>query len=310
METNKKTNSESANAGKNGFKKMNVLVNALPGNISELIAREVLKQEDMYLIRSSLTGEGVISDLGGSYGLDNIFIHLDEPMAHEGALEALNIQYQDQGGFITVDFAAPRVKGQPSPAKGNAKLYCSLMNPFVMGATTTTDDISEIKKMVVDSGNIAVYAPNFAAHVVIFQDMLQYAANKYPGALNGYLSKLIESHQASKKDTSGTMRAVIKDLQKLGVEANEDQIVMIRDPGSQENFLGVQKQFLGGHAYHTYNIISPDQTARLSFSHLVDGRSPYLPGILASVRFLNRMKQEGAVGKVYSYIDVLSEGGQ
>jgi SpoVK/Ycf46/Vps4 family AAA+-type ATPase len=63
-----------------GFKRINVLISGLPGNMATLVANKVLQQEDMYLIRSSLTGEGILSKLGGSYSLDNIHIHLDEPI--------------------------------------------------------------------------------------------------------------------------------------------------------------------------------------------------------------------------------------
>jgi 4-hydroxy-tetrahydrodipicolinate reductase len=308
METKSKKNQESASSKEkvNGeIRKINVLVSGLPGNMATLMARKVLQQKDMYLIRSSLTGDGVLSNLGGSYSLDNIHIHLDEPPTHKEALEALDSQYNN---FINIDFVAPIVKGQPSPARRNAELYCSLKRPFVMGSTTSTEDVEAIKKQVVQSGNIAVYGPNMAVPIIIFQDMMQYAANKYPGALKGYLTNLVESHQVTKKDTSGTMKAVIKDIQKLGIDASEDDILMIRDLKEQKEVVGIPKEFLGGHAYHWYHLISQDQTARLSFSHCVDGRDVYAQGALAAIRFLNRRIQEGVVGKVYSMIDVLSEG--
>jgi len=308
METKNETNPGSASSkGKieKEIKKINVLVSGLTGSMGTLLAKSVVKQPDMKLARMAFTGEGMTLKVGNTMEFGGKEVVLIEPKVRKEALE----KYISEEGRhpIIADFVAPPIKGQPSPAVGNAEFYCSLNASFVMGSTTSNEDVEKIKKTVVQSGNTAVYAPNMAIPIVIFQDMMQYAANKYPGALKGYLPNLIESHQAAKKDTSGTMKAVIKDLQKLGVGVSEDDIFMVRDPKEQEEDFGISKEFLGGHAYHWYHLTSQDQTAKLSFSHCIDGRDVYVQGALAAIRFLDKKIQEGVRSKIYSMIDVISD---
>ena len=58
------------------------------------------------------------------------------------------------------------------------------------------------------------------------------AAN-YPGAFSGYKLRVIESHQSTKKDTSGTAKAVVKSFQGMGIKFSEDQIELVRRPEEQ-----------------------------------------------------------------------------
>lgn len=58
------------------------------------------------------------------------------------------------------------------------------------------------------------------------------AAN-YPGAFSGYKLRVIESHQSTKKDTSGTAKAVVKSFQGMGINFSEDQIELVRRPEEQ-----------------------------------------------------------------------------
>lgn len=52
--------------------------------------------------------------------------------------------------------------------------------------------------------------------VVAFQAMMQYMAENFPGAFAGYELSVTESHQNTKVDTSGTAKAVVASLQKMG----------------------------------------------------------------------------------------------
>jgi len=294
--------SEAGTSG-NGFKKINVLISGLPGNMATLDANKITKQEDMELAHIGLTGEGIVEKTPHIVCEDGSLVALFAPQAHKQTLESYKEQVCE---FIIVDFTAPPIKGLPSPAKGNAELYCSLKIPFIVGSTMPNEDSEMIKKMVADSGNLAVIAPNMAAPIIIFQEMMEYIAKKYPGVLKDYMVSLSESHQAGKKDTSGTMRSVLKSIQKLGVPVEEKDIEMIRDPAIQENEFGIPKEYLGGHGYHWYNFTSLDGTVFLDFSHKVNGRDVYATGTLAAIRFLNKRIQEGIKGKAYSMIDVLS----
>jgi 4-hydroxy-tetrahydrodipicolinate reductase len=78
---------------------------------------------------------------------------------------------------------------------------------------------------------------------------------------------------------------------------------MDREPLFQQTNLGVPKEYLKGHAFHTYTMLSPDGMVKLEFTHNVLGRSVYVDGALRAIRFLT--KHKGEKGKVFSMVDVL-----
>lgn len=304
MEIKRKAGLRKGGSANDSFKRIKVLVSGLPGDMATNIAKKIAQQDDMELEMYALTGEGIVEKIGYTFMLEEEMpVVLANPQNHRKVLELCR---QSEVGIaqtdLVVDFTAPPIKGQPSQAGRNAELFCSLRIPFIMG--TTGADVEAITRMVVDSGNVAVLAPNMATPIIIFQDMIEFAARKYPGALKGYHVALKESHQAGKKDTSGTMKAVAKAISRLGIPAEEKDIEMERDPEAQLK-LGVPKENLSGHAYHWYTLKSPDGSVKLGFSHLVNGRDVYAFGALDAIRFLNRKIEEGVKGKLYSMFDVL-----
>ena len=50
------------------------------------------------------------------------------------------------------------------------------------------------------------------------QTMLEMMAERFPGCLSGYNMHVIESHQATKADTSGTALANIASFKKMGLD--------------------------------------------------------------------------------------------
>ncbi|DAD49680.1 TPA_asm: hypothetical protein HUJ06_031962 [Nelumbo nucifera] len=120
--------------------------------------------------------------------------------------------------------------------------------------------------------------------------------------------KVMESHQASKLDTSGTAKAVISCFQKLGVSFDLDQIQQIRDPKQQIELVGVPEEYLSGHAFHMYHLTSPDQTVSFEFQHNVCGRSIYAEGTVDAAIFLAKKVRTKADKRIYNMIDVLQEG--
>ncbi len=80
---------------------------------------------------------------------------------------------------------------------------------------------------------------------------------------------------------------------------------MERDPERQKKIWGVPEQYLGGHGYHTYELLSPDKTTKLVFTHNVNGRNIYVDGTLDAVVFLDKKLREGSKGEIFSMIDVL-----
>ena len=57
--------------------------------------------------------------------------------------------------------------------------------------------------------------------VVAFQAVMEMMAQQFPGAFSGYNLAVTESHQRTKADTSGTAKAVVGSLQKLGLDFSE-----------------------------------------------------------------------------------------
>ncbi|ACL02664.1 dihydrodipicolinate reductase [Desulfatibacillum aliphaticivorans] len=271
--------------------KINVMVNGLPGNMGKIISSSIAQDDRFQLVDASLTGPGILDK---SVEVEGISVNLALPEDHESALKAALDKY---GSYIIVDYS------HPSAVNPNAELYCKVGIPFVMG--TTGGDRAALIQTVENSGIAAVIAPNMAKQIVGFQAMMEYAANTFPGLFEGYSLTLEESHQQGKADTSGTAKAMVSYFNQMGVPFETDQIVQIRDPEQQKNDLGVPEEYLGGHGWHTYTLVSPDKTVKFSFTHNVNGRDIYRGGTADAVVYLNNKVGGGAKGRVFSMIEVM-----
>ncbi|CAB4283155.1 unnamed protein product [Prunus armeniaca] len=228
-------------------------------------------------------------------GANEILIH--GPSERERALASLLEKYPN---LIVVDFTVP------SAVNDNAELYCKVGVPFVMG--TTGGDRDRLYKTVEDSQVYAVISPQMGKQVVAFLAAMEIMAEQFPGAFSGYSLQVMESHQASKVDTSGTAKAVISCFQKLGVSFDMEQVQLVRDPQQQLEMVGVPEEHLSGHAFHMYHLSSPDETVSFEFQHNVCGRSIYAEGTIDSVIFLAKKVHSKAEKQLYNMIDVLREG--
>lgn len=213
---------------------------------------------------------------------------------------ALNSLFEVNPNLIVVDYTVP------AAVNDNAELYCRVGVPFVMG--TTGGDRDLLHKTVEDSKVYAVISPQMGKQVVAFLAAMEIMAEQFPGAFAGYSLQVMESHQASKVDTSGTAKAVISCFQKLGVSFDTDQIQMIRDPKQQIEMVGIPEEHISGHAFHLYHLTSPDETVSFEFQHNVCGRSIYAEGTVDAVLFLAKKVQSRAEKRLYNMIDVLREG--
>lgn len=117
-------------------------------------------------------------------------------------------------------------------------------------------------------------------------------AEEFPDAFSGYKLKVVESHQSSKVDTSGTARAIVSSFRKLGVSFGDDKIEMVRNPDEQIHRMGVPKECLNGHAFHSYYLTAPDNNVNFQFQHNVCGRSIYAQGTVDAVLFLAKKVRE------------------
>jgi len=273
-----------------------VMVNGLPGKMASEVARAVYRSDDFTLARFSFCSprrkESFVPVDGVPF---NVALVL--PGQREDYILSTG---EDDSWLVMVDYT------RPDAVRGNVEFYCRHGCPFVLG-TTGHDDRSALERLVQDSGNVAVIAPNMAKQIVAFQAMMQYAAENFPNSFAGYELEIKESHQKGKKDTSGTARAMADDFNQLGIPFAVGQIRSVREP-SEQLAMGIPEDALSGHGWHTYTLNSADGTVLFRFTHNVNGRSIYAEGTLSALRFLQQKVDEGAQGRVFSMIDVLKSG--
>jgi len=267
-----------------------VMVNGLPGDMSANVARHILKDERFHLVPFSLTGPEIEEN---SVEIDSVNIDLLKPQDRDNEIKSIKDLEQD---FISVDYT------HPTAVNLNAKFYCKNNLPFVMG--TTGGKRKELEKEVLKSSIPAIIAPNMGKQIVGFQAMMEYAANTFPDLFKDFSLTILESHQSTKADTSGTARAMVSNFNKMGVAFTEDEINMERNPELQKS-LGIPEEYLKGHAWHTYSLTSSDDTVHFRFVHNINGRDIYSRGTLDAVVYLFKKINEGQKSVVYSMIDVL-----
>jgi 4-hydroxy-tetrahydrodipicolinate reductase len=271
--------------------RIKVMVNGLPGNMAANVARHVLDDKRFELIPFSLTGPEIIEK---EYAIPSLQIRLVHPGERQDIINEIK---KREGSFISIDYT------HPSAVNSNAEFFCSNSLPFVMG--TTGGDRNKLAETVFSSGICAIISPNMAKQIVGFQAMMEYAAKTFPDLFRGYSLTVKESHQKGKADTSGTAKAIVGYFNRLGIPFTEQEISMERDPERQKSVWGIPPEFIKGHGWHTYTLLSEDKTVKFEFSHNVNGRDIYAKGTLDAIFFLDTKIKEGAKGRVFSMIDVL-----
>jgi len=273
------------------MERIKVMINGIPGNMAVNVAKHVMKDSMFELIPYALTGPEIVAT---EYTVDSAVIRLIHPEECEKAITEIK---EKKNYFISVDYT------HPSSVNSNAGFYCKHNLPFVMG--TTGGDRQLLEDTVRSSSIPAVIAQNMAKQIVGFQAMMEYAAKTFPDLFKGYSLEIKESHQKGKADTSGTAKAMIGYFNKLGTPFSKDDIKKERDPEVQKNIWGIPEEYLEGHGWHTYTLVSSDNTVRFVFSHNVNGRDVYAKGTLDAILYLDKEVKDGQKGKVFSMIDVL-----
>ena len=273
--------------------KIKVFVNGIPGNVAVIVAKHILNDDRFELIPYSMTGPEIKDT---EYCIGSFPVKLISPEIRDNCITGIK---EKESSFISVDYT------HPSAVNANAEFYCKHNLPFVMG--TTGGDRRHLGDTVRSSTISAVIAPNMAKQIVGFQAMIEWSAKTFPDLFKGYSLEVKESHQKGKADTSGTAKAMAKSFKNMGALLAEDKIIKIRDPNLQQTVWNVPEEYLKGHGYHTYSLVSEDKTVSFTFSHNVNGRDVYAKGTMDAVLFLFKKIQEGATGKVFNMIDVLKE---
>lgn len=264
-----------------------IIIAGLPGKMATLVAEAINQSGDFVLMITALASERRGNELTSVGNLQGI--QLITPERHLEYLKHL----AETGSGIVIDYSSP------SAVNHNAELYVAAGIPFVMG--TTGGDRQKLVETVRNSNISAVIAPNMAPHIVATQAMLESVANEFPDALSGWKLLITESHQATKKDVSGTAKGWLTIFEQLGVSL-DGEIKSIRDPEEQEK-LGIREK--SGHGYHWFNLKSPDGNASLQISMGIEGRTPYVAGTITAVKFLEKKIKAGSRGEVFSMVDVL-----
>ena len=270
-----------------------VMINGLPGNMAKELAVAAIKRE-FAIVPYSLTGPDVAEK---EVNIENEKIRLILPDDRENVIEKIKNEFSP---FISVDYT------HPSCVNSNAEFYIAHDLPFVMGTTG-----GDRKKLIEDVDNAklsCVIAPNMAKQIVALQLMLEKMQSDFPDLYKNYKLSVVESHQKTKADTSGTAKAIVDTFNKMGItQISYDDIQKIRDEKEQINF-GVAQNYLSGHAFHTYRLESEDETVAFEFKHNVCGRNIYAQGTLDAVLFLAKNVKPKGSGQRFSMTDVLKSG--
>ncbi|KAL2924085.1 4-hydroxy-tetrahydrodipicolinate reductase 2 chloroplastic, partial [Bienertia sinuspersici] len=185
-----------------------IMVNSCMGKMGKSVI-EAAANAGLHIVPVSF---GAQEDSGQSVQVGGKEIQVHSPAEREDILASVYNEYPE---LIVVDYTVP------TAVNDNAELYCKIGVPFVIG--TTGGDREKLHKTVEDSKNYAVISPQMGKQVVAFLAAMEIMAEQFPGAFAGYSLQVMESHQANKKDASGTAKAVISCFQKLGVDFDMDQ---------------------------------------------------------------------------------------
>lgn len=274
-----------------------VMMNGLPGAMGVEIAQAVLRK-GFGLAEMALTGPGMPAEVEVVEGSARVKVRLVGPGGDQRALlQEAKAKYGES--LFIIDFT------HPTAVNPNSELYNSVGIAFVMG--TTGGDREKLMRTTETSGVYAVIAANMCKQIVALQATMAHMATSFPGAFNGYKMELIESHQKTKADTSGTAKDMVKSFNGLGLDFDVECIQKVRDDTASRLF-GVPDSALSGHAYHTYRLTSGCGSVVFEFKHNVCGRRTYAEGAVDAVEFLAARKAAGEAKKVYSMIDVLATG--
>lgn len=285
------------------FDDVYVMVNGMPGPMATAAAEACLRK-GLKLCPMGMTGPEMepatisVLDTVTNKKADVRLVPSNKKEEIESTLSGLR-ESLGEDNILAIDYT------HPSAVNGNAIFYKTHDIPFVMG-TTGGDREQLISDM---EGHTCVIAPNMGKQIVAMQAALEELSRNYPGAFDGYTLKVVESHQKTKADTSGTAKALVDSIKILNSDPSYSysDIEMVRGDEEAIEF-GVSPEHLRGHAFHTYTLTSPDGSVQFQLQHNVSGRTVYAEGTADAIKFLSKKLRDGAENRVYNMIDVLKEG--
>ena len=271
------------------MKPVTIVLSGYPGKMCRLLATAIRANQVFQLASFAFTGPEVTDQR-----VDNIA--LATPARRADYLPLIK-RMQDTGIVLVADFS------QPNAVEGNVEFYCQHGIPFVLG--TSGGDIDVIRKTIESSQTSGVVARNMAAQVVGLQAAINFMAENFPGLLSGFDVDVVESHQSTKSDCSGTALSFVPAFNRLGVPYSVKHIKMIRDSETQLA-MGIKEEFLGGHGWHTYTFRRGED--KIGYFHDFNGRDAYVDGAMRAFIFMGEQAELGVRGRMFSMIDVIKAG--
>lgn len=275
--------------------KPQIMVNSCTGKMGQAVAEAALRAQ-LELVPYTLCGPSE-ADARPTVSVGGVSVELVPPSTRDAVVEDLKRRYPN---LMMVDYTLPDAIHQM------VDFYVAHATPFVMG--TTGGDRARMAQQVQDARLHAVIAPNMGKQIVAFQAMMDMMAKSFPGAFAGYKLRVVESHQSTKKDTSGTAKAVVQSFVEMGIPFDVSQIELVREPAAQVEVMKVPASALNGHAYHTYQLVSGDGSVMFEFQHNVVGRTTYAEGTVDACLFLAKQRSAPGDKTLYNMIDVLRAG--
>ncbi|EFJ52603.1 hypothetical protein VOLCADRAFT_109527 [Volvox carteri f. nagariensis] len=275
--------------------KFQLMVNSCTGKMGQAVAEAALRA-NIDLVPYTLCAPMDI-EKKTHVTVQGVQLELVPPAVRDVAIADIKARYPN---LIMVDYTLP------DAIHDMVDFYVRHNTPFVMG--TTGGDRARILSEVAAARTYAVIAPNMGKQIVAFQAMMDMMAKNFPGAFSGYRLRVVESHQSTKKDTSGTAKAVVQSFVEMGIKFDVSEIELVREPKEQMEVMKVPESALNGHAYHTYQLVSGDGTVMFEFQHNVIGRTTYAEGTVDATLFLAQRIAEKSETTLFNMIDVLRAG--
>lgn len=171
--------------------------------------------------------------------------------------------------------------------------FCGMRGiPIIQGSTKLSTPIPG--SLYQQDANVTIIdAPNLSLPMIRFIKAFPDFARAISPNMK---TTIVESHQSTKADTSGTARAIASEL---GIP--ESEIAQIRDPRTQRA-LGVPENRLDGHAVH--NFIFSGQGVKIEVTTEIMGRDTYAEGALALAKALDDCTTplSGGVFKIQEFL--------
>ncbi len=137
--------------------------------------------------------------------------------------------------------------------------------PLIIVSTSLETSVSQIPH----SCSIQ-FVPNTSKDVVDYMQLVKTFAQEHPG----WTLSMVEYHQSTKQDVSGTALAIIQ-----SIGANPSVITTVRDDVRAQHDLELPDSALKSYAAHQTTFTDPSGTVTQAYNILVIGRNSYTSGL-------------------------------